>query len=48
MAAGCGSGGSSGKREMVWCVAPGEKVTAQFKREYPELYMPKAACDKFG
>jgi hypothetical protein len=46
--AGCGGGGSSPGGEMVWCVAPGEVVDAQFKREYPELYMSKAACDAAG
>jgi hypothetical protein len=46
-AAGCGGHSSSGQ-EKVWCVAPGEKVTPAFKREYPELYMPKSACDKVG
>jgi hypothetical protein len=48
--AGCGGGGSGGDsgQKMVWCVAPGEKVTPEFKREYPDLYMPKAACDAAG
>jgi hypothetical protein len=45
LAPGCGGSGGSSGQEMVWCVAPGEKVTAEFKREYPELYMTKAACD---
>jgi hypothetical protein len=30
---------------MVWCVAPGERVTPQFKQEYPDLYMTEAACE---
>jgi len=47
LAAGCGGHSSSGE-EKVWCVAPGEKVTPALKREYPELYMPKSACDKVG
>lgn len=44
MAAGCGGHGSSSTK-MVWCVAPGEQVTPELKRDYPELYMSKAACD---
>lgn len=44
MAGGCGESSSS---KMVWCVAPGEKVTPELKRDYPELYMPKSQCDKF-
>ena len=45
--AGCGGGSSSGGSggEKVWCVAPGEQVTPELKREYPELYMDKQACD---
>jgi hypothetical protein len=43
LAAGCG--GKSSSDQMVWCVAPGEKVTDKLKREYPDLYMNKAACD---
>jgi hypothetical protein len=39
-----GCGGHSGPAK-VWCVAPGEKVTPAFKREYPDLYIPKVACD---
>lgn len=42
--AGCGGGGNSGS-EMVWCVGPGEKVTPELKRDYPELHISKAACD---
>jgi hypothetical protein len=44
LTAGCG-GTSSNSDGKVWCVGPGEKVTAAFKREYPDLYIPKAACD---
>ena len=39
--AGCGGGGN----KMVWCAAPGEVVDAQFKADYPDLYISKAACD---
>lgn len=46
LASGCG-GSQDARTEMVWCVAPGEKVTPSFKREYPDLYMAKAACDLF-
>lgn len=42
--AGCG-GGNSNADDLVWCVAPGEKVTPAFKAEYPELQMPRIACD---
>ena len=42
--AGCGGGPSSGA-DMVWCAAPDEVVDAQFKREYPDLYMTKDECD---
>jgi len=42
--AGCGSTGHKAD-DLVWCVGPGEKVTAQFKREYPDLHIPRAACD---
>jgi beta-lactamase regulating signal transducer with metallopeptidase domain len=35
---------STGDRE-VWCVAPGEKVTPELRRDYPELLMPRSACD---
>jgi hypothetical protein len=45
MLAGCGGSASSSDSQMVWCVAPGEVVDAQFKQEYPDLYMPKVACD---
>ena len=41
--AGCGRGNA--EAEMVWCVAPGEEVTPAFKREYPDLYMPKSECE---
>lgn len=41
--AACDSSKSSD--EKVWCVASGEKVTPEFKREYPDLYISKAACD---
>jgi hypothetical protein len=40
---GCGSGKAQSK--MVWCVAPGEVVDTKFKSEYPELYMPREACE---
>lgn len=43
LAAGCGSD----PPDMVWCVGPDEQVTEQFKREYPELHMTRAACDAF-
>ena len=43
--AGCGGSSGGTDSEMVWCVGPGETVTAEFEREYPELYMDKAACD---
>lgn len=33
--------------DLVWCVAPGERVTESFKREYPELHMSRAACEAF-
>lgn len=39
----CGGSRSSDK---VWCVAPGEPVTAALKRDYPELYIPRSACDE--
>jgi hypothetical protein len=40
-----GCGGGNAEAEMVWCVGPGETVDAEFKREYPELRMPKAECE---
>lgn len=50
-AAGCGGKSSNGPSThddpMVWCAAPGERVDKKFKREYPELHMPKSVCDKF-
>jgi hypothetical protein len=48
LASGCGGSeaGSDGDK-MVWCVAPGEVVDADFKREYPELYMSEEACEAF-
>lgn len=46
--AACGGNSSSDDKKLVWCAAPGEKVDAQFKREYPELHMSKAACDAFN
>lgn len=42
-AAACGGSGETDA--MVWCVAPGEVVDDDFKREYPDLYMTRAECD---
>jgi hypothetical protein len=35
---------SAAKPHLVWCVAPGEKVTQKLKREYPELRIPRKVC----
>lgn len=45
--AACGGAQTDSGEQMVWCGAPGEIVDAEFKREYPDLYMPAKLCDAF-
>lgn len=45
LAAGCGGHDAHDDGGQVWCVAPGEEVTPQLQRDYPELLMDAEACE---